>query len=58
MYPGSAITGNERYNIRSCQAERLAEAKERGVHFGHPPQETLVPFEPIAELWLDGEIDT
>lgn len=54
----SYVAETERENIRQRQAEGIAAAKERGVRFGRPPQETLVPFEPIAELWLDGEIDT
>ena len=54
----SFVAENERDNIHQRQAEGIAAAKARGVRFGRPPIETPVPFEPLAEKWIRGEVDT
>ena len=54
----SYVAQTEREKIHVRQAEGIAAAKERGVRFGRPPQETSTPFEPVAEQWLRGEMKT
>ena len=52
----SFVAENERSNIRQRQAEGIAAAKARGVHFG-PPVNTLPDgFEELRQAWREGQI--
>ncbi|MEY8322903.1 recombinase family protein [Lachnospiraceae bacterium 54-11] len=50
------VAQNERENIRKRQAEGIAAAKERGVHFGNPGKPVPVAFEDVAGKWRRKEI--
>ena len=52
----SFVAENERANIRQRQAEGIAAAKAKGVHFG--PQPRLLPdsFEELRQAWRNGQI--
>ena len=50
------VTQNERENIRKRQAEGIAAAKKRGVHFGNPGKPVPVAFEDVAGKWRRKEI--
>ncbi|NBJ97096.1 recombinase family protein [bacterium 1xD8-48] len=52
----SYVAQNERENIRKRQAEGIAAAKERGVHFGNPGKPVPVAFEDVAGKWRRKEI--
>ncbi len=47
----SFVAENERINIRQRQAEGIAAAKARGVHFGRPGIDMPDNFEEIIEDW-------
>ena len=46
----SFVAENERTNIRQRQAEGIEAAKARGVRFGRPPLETLLPLLELYRL--------
>lgn len=52
----SYVAQTERENIRQRQAEGIAAAKERGVHFGRKELELPDNFDDTAQLWRDGLI--
>ena len=52
----SYVAQNERENIRKRQAEGIAAAKKRGVHFGNPGKPVPVAFEDVAGKWRRKEI--
>lgn len=52
----SYVAQTEREFIRQRQAEGIALAKERGVHFGRSPMERPDCFETIKERWKAGEL--
>ena len=52
----SYVAQNERENIRKRQAEGIAAAKEKGVHFGNPGKPVPVAFEDVAGKWRRKEI--
>ena len=47
----SYVTENERINIRQRQAEGIAAAKARGVHFGRRPNPLPENFYEVYQLW-------
>ncbi|MGI5894839.1 MAG: recombinase family protein [Candidatus Merdivicinus sp.] len=51
----SYVAQTERENIRQRQAEGIASAKARGVHFGRTERE-IPCFQDTAELWRQGEL--
>ncbi len=53
----SYVAQNERENIRKRQAEGIAAARERGVHFGNPGKPLPETFEEVAGKWRRKEID-
>lgn len=52
----SFVAENERANIRKRQAQGIAAAKARGVHFGRREIEMPDNFEQIVKAWESGEI--
>lgn len=52
----SYVAENERENIRKRQAEGIAAAKSRGVHFGNPGKPLPDAFEDVAIRWRRKEI--
>ena len=52
----SYVAQTEREFIRQRQAEGIAAAKARGVHFGRKPMEKPAEFETVYGLWSTGEI--
>lgn len=52
----SYVAQTEREFIRQRQAEGIAAAKARGVHFGWKPMERPAEFETVYGLWSTGEI--
>ena len=52
----SFVAENERMNIRQRQAEGIAAAKARGVHFGNPGKPLPPDFEIMVKKWRDKEI--
>lgn len=52
----SYVAQNERENIRKRQAEGIAAAKERGVHFGNPGKPLPAAFEEVVGRWRRKEI--
>lgn len=52
----SFVAENERMNIRSRQAEGIAAAKMRGVHFGRPASPLPDNFPEQYRLWKNGQI--
>ena len=52
----SYVAQNERENIRKRQAEGIAAAKKRGVHFGNPGKPVPEAFEDVAGKWRRKEI--
>lgn len=52
----SFVADNERANIRSRQAEGIAQAKSRGVQFGRPVQPPPPQWAEIVEAMARGEI--
>lgn len=53
----SYVAQNERENIRKRQAEGIAAAKERGVHFGNPGKPLPEAFIEVAEKWRRKELE-
>lgn len=47
----SYVAENERINIRQRQAEGIAAAKARGVHFGRRPNPLLDNFYEVYQQW-------
>jgi DNA invertase Pin-like site-specific DNA recombinase len=52
----SFVAENERSNIRQRQAEGIAAAKARGVHFGRPPKPLPENYCSVYRKWKSGEI--
>lgn len=52
----SYVAQNERENIRKRQAEGIAAARERGVHFGNPGKPVPETFEHVVARWRQKEI--
>ncbi len=52
----SFVAENERANIRQRQAEGIAAAKARGVHFGRPPGQLSEDFPRLIRLWREKKI--
>lgn len=52
----SYVAETERRNIRQRQAEGIAAAKARGVHFGNPGKPLPPDFESVAKDWRKKEI--
>jgi len=52
----SYVAQTERDFIRQRQAEGIAAAMARGVHFGKSPKERPALFTPLREEWLAGNI--
>ena len=52
----SYVAHTERENIRQRQAEGIAAAKARGVHFGRPVKEFPPDFDSLYAAWRGGEI--
>ena len=52
----SYVAQTEREFIRQRQAEGIAAAKARGVHFGRKPMERPPEFMTIYKRWHDGEL--
>ena len=52
----SFVAENERSNIRQRQAEGIAAAKARGVHFGRPLTPLPDSFFPAYHQWKAGEL--
>lgn len=52
----SYVAETERRNIRQRQAEGIAAAKARGVHFGNPGKPLPPDFEAVAKRWRQKEI--
>ena len=52
----SFVAENERVNIRQRQAEGIAAAKKRGVHFGRPYVKPPDDFPAIVNAWEAGEL--
>lgn len=54
----SFVSENERQNIKIRQAEGIAAAKLRGVHFGRPRIPIPEEFDSMADKWRSGEISS
>ena len=52
----SYVAQTEREFIRQRQAEGIAAAKSRGVHFGRRPLQKPPEFEQVYQRWLNGEL--
>lgn len=52
----SFVAESERESIRSRQAEGIAAAKLRGVHFGPEPREMPDSFPELCQAWKDKKI--
>ncbi len=52
----SFVAESERVNIRQRQAEGIAAAKARGVHFGRPPGPLPENYQQVYQQWKRGEI--
>lgn len=52
----SYVAQTEREFIRQRQAEGIAAAKARGVHFGRKPMERPAEFETVYGLWSAGKM--
>ena len=52
----SFVAENERINIRQRQAEGIAAAKKRGVHFGRPNVQPPEDFPAIVAEWEAGRL--
>ena len=52
----SYVAQTERENIRQRQAEGIAAAKARGVHFGRRPMPRPPQFAALREQYLAGEL--
>jgi DNA invertase Pin-like site-specific DNA recombinase len=51
-----AVAELERGYIRQRQAEGIAAAKRRGMHFGRPTQKTPENFYELVKMWERGEL--
>ena len=54
----SFVAENERVNIRQRQAEGIAAAKAKGVHFGRPLRPLPPEFYGAFARWKSGELNT
>lgn len=54
----SYVAETERENIRQRQAEGIAAARARGIHFGRKPMELPPNFYDLAHQWRQGEISS
>ncbi len=52
----SYVAQTEREFIHQRQAEGIAAAKARGVHFGRQPMERPAEFEPVCKAWAEGKL--
>ena len=52
----SYVAQTEREFIRQRQAEGIAAAKEKGVHFGRAPMEQPPEYMEVYETWCKGEL--
>ena len=52
----SFVAENERTNIRQRQAEGIAAAKAKGIHFGRPPKPLPDNFHSCYQRWKQGDI--
>lgn len=52
----SYVAQTEREMIRQRQAEGIAAAKAKGVHFGRKPMERPTEFYDLYKLWSKGEL--
>ena len=52
----SYVAQTEREFIRQRQAEGIAAAKEKGVHFGRQAMEPPPEYEEVYNAWSDGEL--
>ncbi len=52
----SFVAESERENIRQRQAEGIAAAKQRGVHFGPEPRAMPDSFPELCQAWRDKKI--
>ena len=52
----SFVAENERHNIRQRQAEGIAAARARGVHFGRPPKPLPDNFCSVCGRWQSGQL--
>lgn len=52
----SYVAQKERENIRRRQAEGIAAAKERGIHFGNPGKPLPEEFEDVVKRWRKKEL--
>lgn len=52
----SYVAEKERENIRQRQAEGIAAAKARGVHFGRLPKPLPDTFEELRQAWRENQI--
>lgn len=52
----SFVVQSERESIKKRQAEGIAAAKARGVHFGRPPKALPEGFAAACRRWQDGSI--
>ena len=52
----SFVAENERINIRQRQAEGIAAAKAKGVHFGPPPKTLPDNFEELRQAWRNKQM--
>lgn len=52
----SFVAQKERENIRTRQAEGIAEAKKRGVHFGRPVVQAPENFPFVVSKWENGAL--
>ncbi len=53
----SFVAENERDSIRTRQAEGIAAAKRRGVHFGRPSVRAPDNFPAIVDAWESGKME-
>lgn len=54
----SYVAENERVNIRQRQAEGIAAAKQRGIHFGRPSKPLPDNFAVVYQAWKTGTLRT
>lgn len=52
------VAETERSFIKQRQAEGIAVAKEKGVHFGRAKKQVPIQFQEYYELWKKGDITT
>ena len=52
----SYVAQTERDFIRQRQAEGIAAAMARGVHFGRTPKERPATFHSLREQWIAGKV--